>query len=417
MWLSNSYIKQSSSSLIELPLLFLVAVTLLLIINSLTDIFAIVLSFEILSLIIIGLCGLTMNKISTEASIKYFCQNSIITGLVLIGVFFYLFIFKNTNLLVTKLFIEIILNFSLATYCLNVLLFTSIILWLFSFFFKFGIFPVNFYVADIYNGSSAPVILFISAIIKPTILFLFYIRIIPIFSEKIILISIICSFCLSSIIIGDWMSLNSSDIKRFFGHSSISQYGFIVLSLFSKSIDIAFYAFLYLFIYNVSFFLIITILVEQYNYKLNDISKLYFNDLNSYFKNNLSAKLLMTVNILLISGLPPFILFLYKYAIFVQIFGSKNYIFLLLIFIFNTGFSSAYYFRIISDIWAINLLNINLVNLAEKKNLIFESNIIINDRLKIYIFWLLLIFFYFFLIKYFDMLYSFGVLVILDNLL
>jgi len=68
-----------------------------------------------------------MNKISTEASIKYFCQNSIVTGLVLIGVFFYLFLFKNTNLLVTKLFIEIILNFNLATYYLNVLLFTSII--------------------------------------------------------------------------------------------------------------------------------------------------------------------------------------------------------------------------------------------------------------------------------------------------
>jgi len=145
------------------------------------------------------------------------------------------------------------------------------------------------------------------------------------------------------------MSLNSSDIKRFFGHSSVSQYGFIVLSLFSKSIDIAFYTFLYLFIYNISLFLIITILIEQYNYKLNDISRLYFNDLNSYFKNNISAKLLMTVNILLISGLPPFILFLYKYAIFVQIFGLKHYIFLLLIFIFNTGFSSAYYFRIISD--------------------------------------------------------------------
>ena len=50
--------------------------------------------------------------------------------------------------------------------------------------FKFGIFPVNFYVADIYNGSSAPVILFISAVIKPTVLFIFYIKIIPLFSSE-----------------------------------------------------------------------------------------------------------------------------------------------------------------------------------------------------------------------------------------
>lgn len=146
------------------------------------------------------------------------------------------------------------------------------------------------------------------------------------------------------------MSLNSNDIKRFFGHSSISQYGFIILSLFSQSNDIIFYTFLYLFVYNISLFLIITVLVEHYNYKLNDISKLQFNDLNSYFKDNSSAKLLFTVNIFSISGLPPFILFLYKYSIFVQFFGVKSYIFLLLIFVFNTGISSAYYFRIIGDI-------------------------------------------------------------------
>lgn len=415
-FLTKFFVKQSLNSLLELPLLLLVAGVLLLVIGSLTDIFAIVLSFEILSLTIIGLCGLSMNKISTEASIKYFSQNSIITGLVLLGVFFYLFLFKNTNLVVTKLFIEIILNFSVTTYYLNVLLFTSMILWLLSFLFKFGIFPVNFYVADIYNGSSAPVILFISAIIKPAVLFLFYIRVVPLFSEKIILISIVFSFCIASIVLGDWMSLNTSSIKRFFGHSSISQYGFVVLSIFSKSTDIAFYVFLYLFIYNVSLFLIVITLIEHPNFKLKDISNLYFNDLSYYFKYNAAVKLLTTINILIISGLPPFILFLFKYVIFVQIFGSQNYVFLLLIFIFNTGFSSAYYFRIISDIWAINLFNIKLVNLNQKKNLIFENNLII-DGLKIYFFWLMLIFIYLILIKYFDSIYEFSVLIVLNSLI
>ena len=90
---------------------------------------------------------------------------------------------------------------------------------------------------------------------------------------------------------------------------------------------------------------------------------------------------------------------------------------MLLIFIFNTGISSAYYFRIIGDIWALNLLNIKLINISEKKSLIFENNIIFNNKLKIYFSWILLIFFYFWLIKYFDLLYSLGVLVILDNLI
>ena len=146
------------------------------------------------------------------------------------------------------------------------------------------------------------------------------------------------------------MSINSNNIKRFFGHSSISQYGFIILSIFSNSIDIFYYIFAYLFIYNISLFIISFILIEKQNLQLSIISNLYFSDLNNYLNHNLSLKLLITTCIILISGLPPFILFLFKYAIFIQIFGSKNYIFLILIFIFNTGFSSAYYFRIISDI-------------------------------------------------------------------
>ncbi len=69
--------------------------------------------------------------------------------------------------------------------------------------FKFGIFPVNFYVADIYKGSSAAVILFISSVIKPAVLFVFAIKVIPLFDIEIIITSIISCFCIASIILGD----------------------------------------------------------------------------------------------------------------------------------------------------------------------------------------------------------------------
>ena len=146
------------------------------------------------------------------------------------------------------------------------------------------------------------------------------------------------------------MSLNTSNLKRFFGHSSVSQYGFLLLSLFSQSSDALFYAFMYSFIYNISIFIIFIIIVEHRSFNLVDLSNLYFNDLNLYFSYNFSLKLLITVCFLSISGVPPFILFIFKYLLFTQIFSVENYIFLLLIFIFNTGISSAYYFRIINDI-------------------------------------------------------------------
>src|SRR5579872_2469304 len=146
------------------------------------------------------------------------------------------------------------------------------------------------------------------------------------------------------------MSLNSHNLKRFFGHSSVSQYGFLILAIFSQSYDVLFYAFMYSFLYNIALFIILTILVEHRNLRLVDVSNLYFNDLNLYFSYNMSLKLLITVCFLLISGVPPFILFIFKYLILSQIFSTGNYVFLLIIFIFNTGVSSAYYFKILNDI-------------------------------------------------------------------
>jgi NADH-quinone oxidoreductase subunit N len=413
--LANTYVRQSMNSLVELSILFSASVPILFIIIGLVDIFAIILSFEVLSLIIIGLCGLTMDKISTEASIKYFCQNSIITGLTFLGVFFYLFIFKNTNLLMTQVFIELLYETKLLTYFFKVLLFSSIILWLLSFMFKFGIFPVNFYVADIYNGSSAAVILFISAVIKPTVLFVFSTKVISLFNSQIIIVSLISCFCISSIILGDWMSFNTHNLKRFFGHSSVSQYGFLLLSVFSQSNDILFYAFVYSFIYNISTFIIFVIIIENRSFNLVDLSNLYFNDLNLYFKHNLSLKLLITVCFLSISGVPPFILFIFKYLLFVQIFSAENYVFLLLIFIFNTGISSAYYFRIINDIWFVNLSNSNFNSLSEKKSLTFRFRHLISNSYT-YMYWVIIIISSYFIFVHFDSIYSFVTTSVFDDL-
>jgi len=210
------------------------------------------------------------------------------------------------------------------------------------------------------------------------------------------------------------MSVNSSNIKRFFGHSSISQYGFIILSLFSNSFEIFYYTLMYLFIYNVALFIILLTLIEQQDLQLVNISNLYFNDLNIFLKNNLSLKVLITFCIILISGLPPLILSPRPLCIIKRLKWKKNYIFLILIFIFNTGFSSAYYFRIISDIWAINLSNFKLNYSIKKKNLTFE-NINVVDNLKIYILWIFLIIIILSLFIYFDFLYNFVIWILLDE--
>lgn len=91
-------------------------------------------------------------------------------------------------------------------------------------------------------------------------------------------------------------------------------------------------------------------MIETRDYELFDMTTdMYFSDLNLYLKQNYFLKLIVTLCFILMSGLPPFILFFYKYGIFIDLFNSKNYIYLILI-LFSNIISFAYYFRVLSDI-------------------------------------------------------------------
>ena len=107
LYLAKKYVVQSSSSLMELPLMFSLITIFILFIIGLTDIFAIIVAFEILSLFIISLCGLSMNRSSTEAAIKYFCQNVIITGLVFCGLFLVTLYLKQLIYILCEFFLSL----------------------------------------------------------------------------------------------------------------------------------------------------------------------------------------------------------------------------------------------------------------------------------------------------------------------
>lgn len=380
---------------------------ILLILISLVDLFAIIVSFEILSLLILGFCGLSMNKYSTEASIKYFTQNTIITGIVMFGLFFNYFIFKTTNLIMIFYFIDFIFIHKFLIDSLNVLLVISMSLWLLSFLFKLGLFPVNFYVSDVYMGSSSPVILLMSSLIKPVVLFIFIFKISYLINHFKIVINLVCCFCIISILIGDIMAYNSDNVKRFFGYSSVSQYGFVLIASLSNSFDVIFYNFIYLFFYNVSLFFILALIIENRDFELFDItSNIYFNDLGSILKYNYSLKILITFCFILMSGIPPFITFIYKYGIFVQMFNSGNFIFLIIILILNI-ISFAYYFKIIVDIWFFDTENIKKANVARKRDWKFssEKNYLTKNSNTFYSFSFLIGLLYLFYV-YFDIIYK-----------
>jgi NADH:ubiquinone oxidoreductase subunit 2 (subunit N) len=379
--LLEDFVNENKHNILEFPIIFFSCIIILLILSVLLDLFAILITLETLSFIIIGLSIVTLNKVSLEANIKYFVQNTVVSGISIFGIFGIYFITKNINFFLLKLifnFLKIeILNYNM----LFIIFFIS--LWLISFFFKLGIVPFHFYVPNIYKSSPIAIIYFFSTVLKPTIFFtLFKIYFLVLNSLTCYIMYLFIILGLLSILIGNINALYETNIKKFLGYTSISQFGFFLICLSIKSIEIIVLCFFYLFFYCIFLYFIVLIFVRFSSF-LSEINNTTFKDLYYIIKNDNFFKVILTISVISISGLPPTIIFIFKYIIFLNIYIYTESLLILILLILNI-ISIFYYFRFVSDIWVLNenLENIkyqkflfNLYN-SEEKNLFFENTII-----------------------------------------
>jgi NADH-quinone oxidoreductase subunit N len=344
------YVQTTYNSFFELPLIFLFGVDMLIYINSFVDVFMIIILFEIISLIMIGLCAVSMNIKSSEALTTYFFQNMVVSSTALVGFSLIYFLFKTTNFIIILHSINFLMGMCVFTNYINIFYSVSLLLWLTTFFFKLGIFPANFYVPDFYEASTSFNILFMSAVIKPSIFFLLT-KILDWFIKdtSFILLNILSMLGLISLIIGDIMALKTKNIKRFFGHTSISQYGFMLLGcVLSYNFDVLVFILLYIWVYNWVLFILLILITKLIN--LDSFQNVaYFNNIGILIKNNSNLKFLFILLVLIISGIPPFIIFFYKYMLFLNIYISGNYLYLIFILLLSLT-TIVYYFQVLVDI-------------------------------------------------------------------
>jgi NADH:ubiquinone oxidoreductase subunit 2 (subunit N) len=115
--LLEDFVNENKHNILEFPIIFFSCIIILLILSVLLDLFAILITLETLSFIIIGLSIVTLNKVSLEANIKYFVQNTVVSGISIFGIFGIYFITKNINFFLLKLifnFLKIeILNYNM----------------------------------------------------------------------------------------------------------------------------------------------------------------------------------------------------------------------------------------------------------------------------------------------------------------
>jgi NADH-quinone oxidoreductase subunit N len=265
---------------VEYPILISLGSFLLVIVVSLYDLFAIFIVIESIFFVTLCLSLFNFSRASVESIVKYFVQNVFVAGLSGFGILIIYFVCKSTNIFVVReafrVFAYLIYSDSASgdLKLFSLLFFLGIILFLTSIFFKIGVFPLHFYVADIYETAPYPVIFFFSAVVKPAFLF-FLLRFAYLFFFPFVSIGFQVFFIfigLGSVILGTLGALHQGGIKRFLGYTSISQFGFFILVFFlTYSIDVIIFIFIYLFFYTLSlipFIYIMTFIGEHRSRKI-----------------------------------------------------------------------------------------------------------------------------------------------------
>lgn len=269
---------------------------------------------------------ISKNKISikgSEAGLKYFILGALSSGLFLLGTSF---IFSTGLSLNLK---DIFINEGFENISVKI----AVVLICLSLFFKLAIFPLHFWIADIYEGSSWEVIALLSTLPKISVLSII-LQILG-YSNMFILCALV------SIIIGTIGALNQTKLKRLLAYSGISHMGFIMLGFSILSNQGYEASFIYLFIYVITMlglFLLIRLTMFTKNYFLVELGG-----------QNISNKIIAFswgVFFLSIAGIPPLSGFISKWLILIVVLDYQ-YLVSAFIGVMFSAIAAGYYLRII----------------------------------------------------------------------
>jgi len=313
------------------------------------------LGIELLSLSLYSLIAFNKDSIfSSEAAIKYYILGAIASGFLLFGISL---IYGLTGSLY---YIEISnqissLNFSSNEYILHAVgLIFALTFILISLAFKFGAAPFHMWIPDVYHGSLITTTLLLSTVPKIAI-FIIIIKIInSIFSNLYIFWSdILFILSILSIVIGNIVAIVQVNIKRMLAYSTIANIGFILLGIFTGSIEGYKAAMFYTVTYVLFTIAAFGLLSELKNKEL-PIEEI--NDLSGLNKQHPILAFMFMLLMLSFIGIPPLLGFHAKLFI-IQSLILTNHIFLGIFAVLMTVIGSYYYLKVIKVMYFDNSEN------------------------------------------------------------
>lgn len=369
IWQSYTY---QNLNFFEFFILLFFSIFASLLLISCYDLFSVYLLLELQALCFYIIAGIKRNStFSTEAALKYFITGSFFSCIFLFGVLLVYGEFGTTNFYFINLLT--LLPYQGTLQNVNFLVLCGTVLILITFFFKLAIVPFHFWVPDVYDGSplSSTIIL---AVLPKIILFTVLIRFLLININLFKNIEFLFYLGgIASIFWGTFCALKQKRVKKLFIYSSITQLGFILIALSSFSKDSIAAIYFFLIIYNFTAVLGWGILTATYGFqkqvsffKKHKMFPVFLSTFINLFKTNKIWALAFLFYFFSLSGMPPFIGFLGKLYLILNILKANNFSLVLLL-ILIASFSAFYYLRILK------LIFFEVQN-NKKINQIFQGN-------------------------------------------
>lgn len=226
------------------------------------------------------------------------------------------------------------------------LIIMAMIFFLSGLFFKISLVPFHLWAPDVYQGAPTNVTLYLSTISKGAAVFALMIILYKVFPALAgVWQPIIWILILLTITIGNLFALRQKNLKRLLAFSSISQAGYIMLSVFSGSSTgmaaTIFYVFVYVFS-NLAAFGVISAIE-------NKTGKVNMDDYNGLYLTNPKLALVMMIAMFSLGGIPFTAGFFSKAFVFIAAMESKSpeNTVLVILALINTVVSLYYYLLVV----------------------------------------------------------------------
>lgn len=323
-------------------LIFIITISMLIVTNA-QDLILAGVALECQSLLLYVVISMKRySNLSVEAAARYFMAGAFSACLMLLGISVIYLTTGCTDLPRVCLILH---------ECENMpKMYLSVVLLLAGFLFKFALVPLQFWIADVYQGSFGYFASYMAMVTKFPTLVLFMKCVLYVWVGILYMDTLIKWIAIISLIVSCLYMVGELNFKRFWAVSSISHMSYIILALSLGDYQGVGIGFLYLFIYLVSALGVWTIILRMKKNPSHDITLTeFFTRLPrlSVIRNHQNMLTLFVVFLFLsAAGVPPGAGFIPKFLLFWKFYNQSEFILVTVMFIAQIV-STAYYLRVI----------------------------------------------------------------------